>query len=201
MSDRQSGVTSAASKHSGLSCRWALVLQRSGKKWPIFFLQSPEVIMWETSRKGSGFPLPACSFCCPQKNQTSLTSSVFTNSIFPSIVHVSFALYDSSSFHLPTSSIKRQFFALVHVSEDLSSSAGVHLSASSTSRSSLSHPNIPLCAAAVKCLVVMVTTPQNDRCPADICRAPKARVEYRPGGTVSVWALCLRQIRANNRRT
>lgn len=41
MSDRQSGVTSAASKHSGLSCRWALVLQRSGKKWHIFYFTVP----------------------------------------------------------------------------------------------------------------------------------------------------------------
>lgn len=130
-----------------------------------FFLQSPEAIMWETSRMGSGFPLPACSFYClnalPTETQPSLTSSVFTNSIFPSIIHVSFALYDISLFHLRTSSIKRPFFASAHISEDLSSSAGVHLSTSGTSGSSLSHHNIPLCAAAVKCLVVMVTTPRK----------------------------------------
>lgn len=160
--------------------------------------------MWETSRTGSGFPLPACSFYClnalPTETQPSLTFSVFTNSIFPSIIHVSFALYDISLFHLRTSSIKRPFFASAHISEDLSSSAGVHLSASGTSGSSLSHHNIPLCAAAVKCLVVMVTTPRNNGCPADICRAPKACVESGPSGTVLVWTLCSWEIRENDHR-
>lgn len=160
--------------------------------------------MWETSRTGSGFPLPACSFCCLTTLPTEKPAISHLLCLYKfnlSIIHVSFALYAISLFHLPTSPIKRPFFALAHISEDLSSSAGVHLSASSTSRSSLSHHNIPLCAASVKCLVVMVTKPRNDGHPAVICRVPRARVESRPGGRVLVWALCSCEIRPNDHRT
>lgn len=95
MSDRRTRVTSAPSKCSSLSCRWALVPQRSGKKRPIFY--SPQ--RWLCGRWAGwdlvSFWLPApfaALLLCPQKKQLSLTSSVCTNSIFSSIIHVSFAL-------------------------------------------------------------------------------------------------------------
>lgn len=158
---------------------------------------------------GSGFLLAACSFCClaALPTEKAALSHLFCLYKFNLFIYHTCLLcsfrtgYDISLFHLPTSSIKHPFFASAHISEGLSSSAGVHLSASGTYGSSLSHHNIPLCAAAVKCLVIMVTTPMNDRRPADICRALKARVKSRPGGRVLVWASCSHEIRANDHRT
>lgn len=92
-------MTLAASKRCGLSCRWALVLQRSTKKRPVFFffLQSPKAIMWETSRTGSGFPPPASPFRClaalPREKPSHLSPplSLQVQSLHPS--HVSPLLF------------------------------------------------------------------------------------------------------------
>lgn len=154
VSDGRTGVTLAASKRCGLSCRWALVLQRSTKKRPVFFfvfLQSPKAIMWQTSRTGSGFPPPASPFRClaalPTEKPSHLSPplSLQVQSLHPS--HVSPLLFMIFPHFISPNRIlhqTRHFFPVsARVSEDLSSSAGVHLSAGGTARI-VSH----LCRAA-----------------------------------------------------
>lgn len=98
--------------------------------------------MWKTSRTGSGFPLPASSFCClaalPTENPAIsllLCLYKFNRSIHHTCLLCSLWYPRISSPHILHQT--HHFSVLAHVSEDLSSCAGVHLSASGTSRSSL----------------------------------------------------------------
>lgn len=132
-------MTLAASKHSGLSCRWALVLQRSTKKRPVFFF-SPQRRL--CGRRAGRLPASLCLpppfaawLLCQQKTQPSLSSSFR----FSLPIHHT-CLLCSLYFRISSPHILHQthhFYVSAHVSEDLSSSAGIHLSASTTSRSSL----------------------------------------------------------------
>lgn len=153
-------MTSAASKPSVLSCRWGLVLQRPGKKRPIFFTV-PRGDIWETSMARFGFPLPACSFCGPdcsahRKNSHLEPPLSSLGDINLPIRHThplcSFLTIFDGSLHPPSKA---------HFPPRLTSQRA-HLLA----RTSTCPPptpariicNFPLCAAAVKCLIVMITT-------------------------------------------
>lgn len=77
-SDGQTGVTSAASKRSVLSCRWSFMQQRSRKKRPIFYCPHGQYLggIWFPS--ACPLPFVALTGLLMGKNQPSLTSSIFT---------------------------------------------------------------------------------------------------------------------------
>lgn len=135
------------------------------------FFTVPRGNIWETSWTGFGFPLPACSFCCPQWSDGKTQPSSLLGQI-------PFVFY-------PGSHLRGLIFRCGPV---LHSRPPDRLRRNTTSH----------CArGAVKCLVALATTPGV---PLIFAVLREACVESRPGGTVSARALCLRKIRANDGR-
>lgn len=180
-----------------------LVLQRSGRK------KAPGVAIF--GRWAGWDSVSPSAFCCsahrkkkqppPKKKpnkQPSSTSSTLTVPIppfhpsNPSPLLFPPMFTPFSPFHPPTSAVKRASAI----------TQGLSLSTCLPSAPLGSPPPAPqtshCAAAAVKCPVVMATTPSMTGVPLTFAGL---RVESGPGGTVSVPALCVCEIRANNHRT